>query len=86
MRAFLSGRDPAALAGDPGFAGRRDTLQKLMLKVVGSSKVRFNEPWGMVCLYWAAGSRRSSGKLNSQTLTLDRESGAAAVVTAGTSA
>ena len=86
MRAFLAGRDPAALADNADFATRRDALQKTMLGVVGSSKVRFDQPWGTVCLYWAAGSRRSSGKLTSQNLTLARERGADAAVTAGASA
>ena len=85
MRAFLSGRNPASLASDADFASQRDTLQKLMLKVVGSSQVRFDEPWGMVCLYWAAGSRSSSGRLISRTLTLERETPAGAVVTAASS-
>ena len=83
MRAFLSGRDPATLAGDQAFAIRRDALQKLMLGVVGKSKVRFNEPWGMVCLYWAAGSRQSSGKITSPGLTLDRTKGGETVAAAG---
>jgi hypothetical protein len=84
VRAFLSGRDPATLAADPAFATQRDTLQKLMLKVVAASKVRFSEPWGMVCLYRAAGSRKSSGKLTSRTLTIERQSPVEAVVTAAT--
>ena len=82
MRAFLSGRNGASLASDPAFASRRDALQKVMLKVVTSSKVRFDQPWGMVCLYWAAGSRLSSGKIISRTLTLDRQSVVEAVVSA----
>lgn len=85
MRAFLSGRDPASLANDPAFKSRRDGLQKLMLKAVSASRMRFDEPWGMVCLYWAGGSRSSSGKLTSRTLTLERKSPMEAAVTAGTS-
>jgi hypothetical protein len=83
MRVFLSGREPATLAGDPAFAARRDALQKLILAVVGKSKVRFNEPWGMVCLYWAAGSRESSGKLTAPGLTLDRRRSAQTLAAAG---
>jgi hypothetical protein len=82
-RTFLAGRDPVTLAEDPDFAGRRDALQKLMLKVVASSKVRFNEPWGTVCLYWAAGSRRSSGKITAGTLVLQRNAPAEAASVAG---
>jgi hypothetical protein len=63
MRAFLAGRDPTTLAADDEFAQRRDKLQKLMAGVVKDSKMRFQEPWGMVCLFQASGSRESSGKL-----------------------
>jgi hypothetical protein len=83
MRTFLAGRDPVTLADNPDFAGRRDALQKLMLKVVASSKVRFNEPWGTVCLYWAAGSRRSSGKITTGTLLVQRDAPAETVSVAG---
>ncbi len=83
IRTFLAARDPATLAADPDFASRRVALQKLMLGVVNSSKVRFQEPWGLVCLYWAAGSRRSSGKIAAGKLVLQKETQAATVSTAG---
>ena len=83
MRTFLAGRDPATLAADAGFASRRVALQKLMLGVVNSSKVRFREPWGLVCLYWAAGSRQSSGKMTAGKLVLQKEAQPAAVSAAG---
>jgi hypothetical protein len=79
MRAFLAGRDPSTLRDNPDFASRRNALQKLMLGVVSASKVRFNEPWGMVCLYRAAGSRRSSGKITAGALAVQRDTLAAAV-------
>jgi hypothetical protein len=63
MRQFLAGRDPGALAGDPSFARQRTDLQKQMLRVVGSSQVRFDKPWGLVCLFKAAGSRGASGEI-----------------------
>ncbi len=56
MRQFLQGRDPAGLQDDAGFQARRDALQKLMMSVVAKSKARFGEPWGMVTLFWSAGS------------------------------
>lgn len=83
MRTFLAGRDPSTLRSDSGFANRCDALQKLMLGVVGSSKLRFDEPWGMVCLYWAAGSRSSSGKLIAGKLVLDKRTPLAAASRAG---
>jgi hypothetical protein len=72
MRTFLAGRDPSSLAGDPGFAQRRDGLQKLMLGVVASSKLRFHEPLGIVCLFRAAGSRGSSGEITAGSLVIQR--------------
>ena len=79
MRAFLAGRDPGTLANNPDFTSRSNALQKLMLGVVSASKVRFHEPWGLVCLYRAAGSRRSSGKIAAETLVLQRDAPATAV-------
>jgi hypothetical protein len=72
MRAYLAGRDPSSLASDPAFADHRNGLQKTMLGVVGNSKLRFQEPWGMVCLFQAAGSRGSSGKLTAGLLVIDK--------------
>jgi hypothetical protein len=56
MRQFLNGRDPAGLKEDLEFQRNREALQKLMMSVVAKSKARFGEPWGMVSLYWSAGS------------------------------
>lgn len=83
MRTFLAGRDPATLAADPDFATKREALQKLMLGVVGRSKVRFQEPWGLVCLYSAAGSRQASGKMVAGTLVLQKAAQTPAVSGAG---
>lgn len=57
------GRDPASLRNDPAFAIERGNLQKKMAKVIGSSRARFEEPWGMVSLFWAAGSQGASARL-----------------------
>jgi hypothetical protein len=72
MREFLAGRDPVTLASDPEFTQKREKLQELMAGVVKRSKVRFHEPWGMVCLFWASGSRQASGKLTAGSLIVDR--------------
>jgi hypothetical protein len=56
MRQFLKGRDPVGLKDDPEFQGNCAGLQKLMMSVVAKSKARFGEPWGMVSLFWSAGS------------------------------
>jgi hypothetical protein len=56
MRQFLQGRDPRGLKDNPGFQRNCAALQKLMMSVVANSKARFGEPWGMVSLFWSAGS------------------------------
>jgi len=72
MITFLAGRDPASLRNDPAFATQRGDLQRKMAKVVGTSKARFEEPWGLVSLYWAAGSQGASAKLVTSTLVLTK--------------
>jgi hypothetical protein len=56
MRQFLKGRNPVGLKDDPEFQRNCEALQQLMMSVVAKSKARFDEPWGMVSLFWAAGS------------------------------
>jgi len=72
MITFLAGRDPVSLRNDHAFAMQRASLQKKMAKVIGSSKTRFAEPWGLVCLFWAAGSQGASAKLVTSALTLTK--------------
>jgi hypothetical protein len=75
MIAFLSGRDPSSLRNDHAFNMQRSDLQNKMAKVVGRSKARFAEPWGMVCLFWAAGSQGASARLVTSTIALDAATG-----------
>jgi hypothetical protein len=68
MRQYLQGRDPAGLKDDPQFQAGRDALQKLMMSVVAKSKARFGEPWGMITLFWSAGSPAgATGRLQAGT-------------------
>jgi hypothetical protein len=76
VRTFLADRDPATLAGDEAFAQQRANLQNLMAGVVKDSRARFSEPWGLVCLFSAAGSRQSYGKLVAGKLKLELTHGA----------
>ena len=47
------------------------------------SKVRFDEPWGMVCLFWAAGSPQTAyGKASTQALPVERGAVPAALAAA----
>jgi len=72
MRAFLNSRGAVA-AGDADFTKRRDQLQKLMTAVVSKSQVRFQEPWGVVSLFQASGSRQSAGYLKAGSLLVERQ-------------
>src|SRR3984957_10700177 len=72
MITFLAGRDPASLRNDHAFDMQRASLQKKMAQVVANSKARFQEPWGMLSLYWAAGSQGASAKLVTSTLVLTK--------------
>ncbi len=66
LRKFVAdaGGDPARLVHDNSFKKKRDQLQQTLAGVIQASKTRFDEPWGMVALFWAAGSpRTSSGKI-----------------------
>jgi hypothetical protein len=73
MRRFLNGRDPVGLKDDPQFQGNCQALQKLMMGVVAKSKARFGEPWGMVSLFWSAGSPAgASGKAQAGAWSVQR--------------
>jgi hypothetical protein len=72
MIAFLAGRDPVSLKNDHAFEMQRADLQNTMAKVIGRSKARFDEPWGMVTIYWAAGSQGASARLIASGLTLTK--------------
>jgi len=72
MQQFLAGADPATLAGSHEFAKRRDQLQKKMAGVISKSRTRFDEPWGLVSLFWAAGSTGASARVVADGLLLER--------------
>ena len=73
MRQFLKGRDPVGLKDDPEFQRNCAGLQKLMMSVVAKSKARFGEPWGMVSLFWSAGSPAgASGRVQAGNWSLAR--------------
>jgi len=64
--------DPATLAGSHEFAKRRDQLQKKMAGVISRSRTRFDEPWGLVSLFQAAGSTGASARVVATGLLLER--------------
>jgi hypothetical protein len=73
MRAFVGDADPSTLINNNQFTNKRDQLQKSLASMAKSSKARFDEPWGMVSLFWASeSSARAYGKALSPALTLER--------------
>jgi hypothetical protein len=79
VRAIVGASDPTSLVNNTEFNQTREALQKKLAAMIKASKTRFDEPWGMVCLFWAAGfPRTASAKAVSQRLKLER--GAAALV------
>ena len=47
----------------PEFQQRRDQLQKRMAGLIAKSQTRFDNPWGLISLFWAAGSTGASAKV-----------------------
>ena len=72
MQQYLGSADPATLAGNHEFASRRDQLQKKMAGVISRSRTRFDEPWGLVSLFWASGSSGASARLVTKELLLEK--------------
>lgn len=73
VRAFVGQSNPAALFGNNEFKKKRDALQKKLAAMIKASKTRFDEPWGMVCLFWAGGSPRTAyAKTVTSRFTLER--------------
>jgi len=82
MKAFVGDRDPAGLAKDKTFQGKRDALQKKLASVAQTSKTSFHEPWGMVALFRAAGSpKTASARIVTKSVTIERR--APATIAAG---
>jgi len=72
MRALVQGSDLSSVVKNPQFQSRRDLLQKKLAGIVKASKVRFAEPWGMICLHAAASSPHTvSAKISEGALSLD---------------
>jgi hypothetical protein len=72
MRAFVGDANPATLVDNNRFKSKRDQLQKTLASMAKASKARFDEPWGMVCLFWAGGSSAAAyGKAVTQMLTVE---------------
>lgn len=85
LRNFVGSKDLQTLKDDNEFKKKRDALQRAMSEMIKTSKMRFGEPWGMVCLYGAGGSPATAyGKLSSQKLPIERGQPSARATVAGT--
>jgi hypothetical protein len=73
VKAFVGKSNLKTLYENNDFKAKRDRLQKKLAAMVKASTIRFDEPWGMVSLFWAAGSPHTSyAKALTQKLTLER--------------
>lgn len=72
MQKYLSGSNPVTSGDSHEFANRRNDLQKKMAGVIKESKTRFDEPWGFISLFWAAGSKGGSAKLVAEGLQVQK--------------
>jgi len=73
VRAFVGDSDATTLFQNNEFKKKRDSLQKKLAAMVKASTTRFDEPWGMVCLFWAGGSPHTAyAKTIAQRLTVER--------------
>ncbi|HMG84966.1 MAG TPA: hypothetical protein VK574_04455 [Terracidiphilus sp.] len=75
MRSFIGKSDLRTVIASPQFQSSRNALQKKLAGIIKASKVRFAEPWGMMCLYLAAGSpHTASAKISSGAFSLEASS------------
>jgi len=72
MQLFLARANPATLADSHDFANRRSQLQKKMAAVIATSRTQFDEPWGLISLFWASGSTGASARILAKNLLLQR--------------
>ena len=65
-------QDVRGSVGSADFHQKAAKLQNKLAGVVKDSKTRFDEPWGMVCLYVAAGAPQTAyAKIVAPKLTLE---------------
>lgn len=73
LRAFAGNADRDTLLDNNVFKQKRDALQKKLQAVVQKSTTKFHEPWGMVALYWAAGSPHTAhARISTSLLMIER--------------
>jgi hypothetical protein len=73
VRALVGDGDPTSLFQNRDFQKKTAALQSKMAAMAKASTIRFDEPWGMVSLFWAGGSPRlASGKITAGRLIVAR--------------
>jgi len=68
MQQFLASTGSGTAADSPEFVSRRSGLQKAMARVIRNSRTQFDEPWGLVAMFWASGSTGASARLAAKGL------------------
>ena len=69
----MSAFDPNTLVQNGDFSKEVRRAAEKLAAMVGASRMRFDEPWGMVCPFWAAGSPQTAyAKAATQKLTIER--------------
>ena len=73
IRVFVGQSDVKALLQNNEFKKKRNALQEKLAEMVKASRTRFDEPWGMVCLFWAGGSPNNAyAKVVTERLAVER--------------
>lgn len=72
MQQFLASKGAGSSADSPEFVSRRARLQQAMAAVIRDSHTQFDEPWGLVAMFWASGSAGASARLVAKGLLVVR--------------
>jgi len=73
VRAVVGDSDATTLLQNNEFKKKCNALQKKLADMVKASRTRFDEPWGMVCLFWAGGSPHTAyARAVTRRLTVER--------------
>ncbi len=73
MRNFVDNTDSKMVAQINEFNKKNGALQNAIAGMIGNTKMRSDEPRGMVCLFWAGGSPATSyARLPTQQLLVER--------------
>lgn len=73
VRTFLENQHGPLDAHDPVFTAKREALHARLVGVVKNSRIRFDDPWGLVSLQRAASADRLTVHLSSASLHVDVE-------------